>query len=141
MIGKITRGQNFSNTFAYIFDEKKQAQLVWGNVPEVLETKPKISSLAKRFSDRANSSRTKKPVYHVSFSPHQEDVNCLTPKLWNCLCSEFLDFMGLRDHQAVAVIHNDAVFSKSNLPRPHLHLVVNAVNLNGKCANFLLGLS
>ena len=141
MIANITRGKSFSNTFAYVFGEEKKAQIVWGNVPEALETRPKINSLARRFSARASQSRTKKPVYHVSFSPHQKDVTSFTLKLWNRLCSEFLKHMGLQDHQAIGVIHNDAVFGESNLPRPHLHLVINAVGLDGKCANFLLGLS
>ena len=135
MIGKVNRGQSFRSTIRYVLAATKKAKVVFANFVEALQGN--VERIIETFNSQAVfNHRVKKPVYHVSVSPAINDS--LSDADWSELASGLIDELGLTNHQAFAVLHHDTYFPHSTKLRKHLHLVVNAVGDNAKCANFLL---
>lgn len=70
------------------------------------------------------SHRAKKPMLHISVSYAPTDQ--VTAAQMQQDAERILDALGLRGHQAFAVIHDDKSYQ-------HFHLVVNRVDANGRC--------
>ena len=135
MIGKVNRGKSFRSTLRYVLAATKKAKVVFANFVEALQGN--VERIVETFNSQAVfNHRVKKPVYHVSVSPAINDS--LSDADWSELASRLIDELGLTNHQAIAVLHHDTYFPQSNKLRKHLHIVVNAVGDNAKCANFLL---
>jgi hypothetical protein len=73
-------------------------------------------------------------VYHLSVSPARGDN--LSEADWGELAYNLVEQLNLKKNQAFGVIHRDTKYPDNQEVRPHLHLVVNAVNYESKCANF-----
>jgi hypothetical protein len=137
MIAKVSRGKSFSSTIRYVLGELKKPRIVFANFVEGFESN--VDKIIEKFSSQAAfNHRVTKPVYHVSISPAANDS--LSDANWAELTSDFIAELELNHHDAIAVIHQDTFFPNSNKLRKHLHIVVNTVGDNAKCANFLLRL-
>lgn len=140
MIGKISRGKSFKQAIEYVFAQKKKALLIYSNLTQGLEAPANLKPLVRAFTSHAQFyDRTEKPVYKVAISPAQGDN--LSVVNWAQMCRELLSHLGLQNHQAIAVLHQDTHFPNSDLRRPHLHIIANVVGDDGRCANLFLGLS
>jgi Relaxase/Mobilisation nuclease domain len=71
----------------------------------------------------SDNPRVKEPVYHcgLSLAPGEH----LEREQWEDVADRVLTHLGLADHQAVLVVHNDT-------DQEHLHLVVNRVGPDGR---------
>ena len=135
MIGKASRGKNFSSTLRYILGSEKKAKVIFANFVEALQDN--VDNIVETFNSQAIfNHRVKKPVYHLSVSPAIDDS--LSDLDWSELASGLIEQLGLTNHQALAVLHQDTYFPNSSKLRKHLHIVANAVGDNAKCGNFLL---
>ena len=133
MIGKVSRGKNFSSTIRYVLGPQKKAQVIFANLAEAFHGD--VETIVDRFSNQASLNlRVKKPVYHLSISPAIDDS--LSNADWSELVFELVDELELNHHQVIAAIHQDTYFPHSNKLRKHLHLVANAVGFDCQCANF-----
>ncbi|KKB09196.1 relaxase/mobilization nuclease domain-containing protein [Devosia chinhatensis] len=70
------------------------------------------------------SRRAKKPILHISVSYAPTDE--VTPAEMQVDAQGILDVLGMRGHQAFAVIHDDKSYQ-------HFHLVINRVDPDGRC--------
>jgi hypothetical protein len=52
---------------------------------------------------------------------------------WQTLAQDLLDGLGMSQHQFIVVLHNDTEFEGK--PRPHAHIIVNRVSIDGQCAD------
>ena len=135
LIGKVNRGGSFSSTIRYVLADKKKAKVVFANFVEALQDN--VDNIVETFNSQAIfNHRVKKPVYHLSVSPAINDS--LSEVDWSELASGLIDELGLNNHQAIAVLHQDTYFPNSNKLRKHIHRVANAVGDDAKCGNFLL---
>ena len=72
------------------------------------------------------SRRAKKPILHISVSYAPTDK--VTPAQIQMDAERILDSLGMRDHQALVIIHDDKSYQ-------HFHLVVNRVDADGRCVS------
>lgn len=137
MIGKIHRGTDFYDLVSYVRREEKKAQTVYGNFWEAISPESSVQSIAKKFSNQATlNRRVKKPVYHVSISPSYEEASQMDAIGWSEIAEQFVKKMNFEQNLVMGVVHNDTYFPNTNKLRPHLHLIVNTVNVKtNKCAN------
>lgn len=49
------------------------------------------------------------------------------------IAQELLEGLGMERNQFIVVLHNDAEFEGK--PRPHAHIIVNRVNIDGQCVD------
>ena len=126
MFGKILHGSSFAGLINYANDPRKNARLVAASDGVNLTSN---QSMADSFIMHAGlSSRTKKPVAHfvLALSPH--DAANLTDKKLERIIRAYLKRMGYDDNQFVAFRH----FDKEH---PHVHIIVNRVNNQGRCTS------
>jgi len=137
VIGKIHRGSDFYDLVSYVCREEKKAQTVYGNFWEAISPESSVQSIAKKFSNQATlNRRVKKPVYHVSISPSYEEASQMDAIGWSEIAEQFVKKMNFEQNLVIGVVHNDTYFPNTNKLRPHLHLVVNTVNIkSNKCAD------
>ncbi|HXO41757.1 MAG TPA: relaxase/mobilization nuclease domain-containing protein, partial [Thermoanaerobaculia bacterium] len=84
---------------------------------------PRDAALVMRAHADELSTRVELPVYHFGLSlPEGEH---LTREQWGQAVDRVLDSMGLADHQALLIAHNDT-------PREHVHIMVNRVGDDGE---------
>lgn len=124
MIGKILHGSAFGGLVNYVNDPRKIATLIAASDGVNLSNNQTITD---SFIMHASlSRRTKKPVAHfiLSFSPN--DAAKLDDKKLEKIVRIYLKRMGYDDNQFVAFRH----FDKEH---PHVHIIVNRVNFQGKC--------
>ncbi len=121
---KCSRSQSFRQTLSYVMGKKKSL-LISTNIPTA-NSDNNITELVNSMNSTASRGQTTKPCYHVSISPSDKDLEKEISKLkWYDLAESFTQKIGLKNHQRVAVLHFDT-------GRPHLHLVYNLVDRNGK---------
>ena len=124
MYGKILHGSSFGGLVNYVNDSRKNATLVAASDGINLASNQTITD---SFVMHAGlSSRNKKPVAHfvLAFSPH--DAPRINNAILGQLVNDYLQRMGYDDNQFVAFRHYDK-------EHPHVHVIVNRVNFNGKC--------
>jgi hypothetical protein len=127
MIGKITKGNGFTGVCSYVLD-KDEARLIGGNIAS---TTPRQLAVEFRVFSQKNQ-RVPLLVEHISLSPSPGDRQ-LDDAEWEALAQDVLDGLGMSRHQYIVVLHNDT--EAQGKPRPHAHIVVNRVSVDGQCAD------
>ncbi len=126
MNGNIVLGEDFLGCLNYVLT-KKGARVITTNMAG--ET---VGELAAEFRlVAAASRRIKKPVMHLSLSPHPDDRLDDSQKLE--LCQKLFSALGMSECQWVIAEHNDTVTSDRK-ERPHLHVVLNRIPINSNKA-------
>lgn len=138
------RGSSFKELFRYVFFDKRGSRLsrrvAWAEALnctlagdprrawfEMFTTWVARTALKVAAGIALTGRDNGRPVLHLTlaWAPHQ------TPDRHEMMdaATEVLDWLGLSDHQAVVVAHNDE-------PQPHIHIVANTVHpLTGKTAS------
>lgn len=117
MIGKIKNGANFKGVLLY--NEKENAEIIAKNMAGENQ-----KELTKEFIlGHELNPRVEKPVKHhiLSFSKNDE----LDPDKLQSITQDYLNKIGYSNNQYVSYLHTDT-------DNPHLHIVVNKVNMDGK---------
>ena len=127
MIGKITKGNGFTGVCEYVLD-KDEARLIGGNMAST--TPRQLAAEFRVFSQK--NIRVQLPVEHISLSPSPGDRE-LDDSEWIALAIDLLDGLGMNQNQYIVVLHNDTEFEGK--PRPHVHIIVNRVSIDGQCAD------
>ena len=114
MIGRVGRGSDFHGLAKYLLGNRSRVAFAWTrNLPHL-----DAESIARKMSaTAARSRRCRKPVYHliVSWDPADEPSQ---DQIFRA-AELHLTRLGLEDHQALIVAHND---------RDHVHVMVNRVH-------------
>ena len=118
MIGKVTQGKDVAGLSRYLTRTGGGDHVAWTNTRNLLSTDRTEIAREMRVA-AAQSSRCKKPVYHVSLSFSAEDRP--TRAQMESACEAVLKDLGLQDHQAWLVAHRDT-------SHPHVHVMVNRVH-------------
>ena len=117
MIGNVTRGEDFCGLARYL--TRQEERVVWSDTRHTLATDGEgVAAEMQLMSER--SVRCKKPVYHLSLSWSLEDAPTATDM--GQACDAVLAHLGLSEHQAYLVAHNDTAHA-------HVHLMVNRVHM------------
>ena len=131
MIGKIHRSKSFMATLQYVSRDDALTPLIvnlsctlWGPVG--------YQEIAKGMDEMAWHSRSQRPCLHVSLSPEKNDH--LSKGEWAVVAADYARGMGLDAHQLAVYIHHDATYPDGT-ERPHAHLVINLVGVDGRQAN------
>jgi len=127
MIGKITKGNGFTGVCSYVLD-KDEARLIGGNMAST--TPRQLAAEFRVFSQK--NQRVQLPVEHISLSPSPGDRE-LDDSEWIALAIDLLDGLGMNMNQYIVVLHDDTEFEGK--PRPHAHIIVNRVSIDGQCAD------
>src|SRR4028118_1963989 len=127
MIGKITKGNGFTGVCSYLLDNT-EARLIGGNMAST--TPRQLAAEFRVFSQK--NIRVQLPVEHISLSPSPGDRE-LDDSEWIALAIDLLDGLGMNQNQYIVVLHNDTEFEGK--PRPHVHIIVNRVSIDGQCAD------
>lgn len=125
MFGKILHGSAFGGLVNYVNDPRKRANLIAASDGINLANNQTITD---SFVMHAGLSRTAKPVAHfiLALSPH--DIDRIDDQMLARIVNEYLKRMGYDDNQFVAFRHHDK-------EHPHVHIIVNRVNFQGKCTS------
>lgn len=121
MIAKAGTGSDFGGLAQYLATGSKRnapERVAWVEGRNLPTTDPKLVP-AIMAATAAQSLRVQKPVYHLSISWPEEDG--VDPTTMAGVAERTLRDIGLGDHQAVIVAHNDTA-------HPHLHIMVNRVH-------------
>ncbi len=127
-IGKITRGNGFSGVMGYLLDEDKNPKILGGCM--VAQTP---NDIAREFRQIANlRPNIEKPVRHlsISFAPEDGEVDDLVKE---AIAYRVLDHLGYKDSQFIAIGHRRDQEGHDEVHKhDHMHIVANAVTLEGK---------
>lgn len=122
MIGKATCGSSASGLSNYLNNEQKKEWREVQNLPGQNRHQD-----VRLINDTASMSKAEKPVYHLSISYADGDNPSKAQMLADGKAT--LSTLGLGEHQAVFVAHNDS-------DHQHLHIMANRVNpATGKAQN------
>jgi len=117
MKAKIERGSGFRGVLDYAFG-KGDAEVIYGTMSG---RDPR--TLAAEFGlSRAARPDVSKPVWHASLSLPPGETR--TPAEWSLIIDDFMQGMGLGDHQYVAVRHHDT-------DHEHVHIIASRIGLDG----------
>lgn len=118
MIGKARTGADFQGLSLYL-TEGGEGRVGYVETRNVFEPEDRPVQVAEEMEDAAAASgRVEKPVYHLSISFPVEDETGPEGRLE--VTEEVLGDLGLGDHQAMIVEHQDE-------SHPHVHVMVNRV--------------
>lgn len=121
MIGKVLSGKSFGGCVRYVM-EKPGAEVLSG-VGVRMES-PKLAT-ADFNNQRKLRPGLGKAVGHISLNWSREDGNKLSSQVMEKMAMEYLKGMKITDTQVLLVRHYDA-------KHPHLHIIYNRVDNNGK---------
>lgn len=119
MIGKVRKGNNFHRLIDYLMRDARGAVLAMHNLAS---DNPKDASSEMTIT-AALSTRTSKPVMHVSISYAKEEAP--SPNEMKVDAYRILKRLDLSEHQAVVIRHDDR-------DHVHFHIAANRVGGNGK---------
>ncbi|WP_295125003.1 relaxase/mobilization nuclease domain-containing protein [uncultured Chitinophaga sp.] len=120
MISKVITGKSFSGCCRYVCKPVERAEILY--VHGVRESDPK--QMAEDFEQNRRLLPNKhRAVFHGILSFHPDDK--VTNELMATLAQKYLQEIGLINTQVAVVKHTDKA-------HPHLHIIANLVNLNGK---------
>jgi hypothetical protein len=118
MKAKLERGSGFRGALDYALGKGPACEIVGGNM-----SGGTARALAAEFGlSRQVRSEVKRPVWHTSLSLPTGDS--LDPDRWAAVTADFMDRMGLGDHQYVVVRHRDT-------DHDHVHIVASRIGLDG----------
>lgn len=120
MMAKIVQGGGFKGVINYVLD-KKEAQYL---ASKGLRTVDK-SSMIGSFITQSKLNPITKPVAHSSLDFSAQDKEKLTSRKMIEIAQEYMAKMGYGNTQVLMVHHSDR-------EHPHLHLILNRVDFNGK---------
>lgn len=124
MICNITKGNGFYECVDYVLGG--DARLVSTNMSGDSPTE-----LAWEFRLVSNKNeRVHKPVLHISFNPEPDD-RPLNDLEYSMITRDLLDGLKLENNQFLLVEHRDT--KVNGKVRPHCHIVINRVDMYGKC--------
>ena len=116
MIGKATLGGDFPRLADYLARDPERVD--WMESRNLPTRDPQASACLMRSTAR-DSERVQKPVYHLSISFDPGDP--ADRETMRRVADRTLRDLGLQDHQALIVAHNDR-------RHPHMHIMVNRVD-------------
>lgn len=119
-MAKIVQGGGFKGVINYVLD-KKEAQYL---ASKGLRTVDK-SSMISSFITQSKLNPIAKPVAHISLDFSAQDKEKLTNSKMIEIAQEYMAKMGYGNTQVLMVRHSDR-------EHPHLHLILNRVDFNGK---------
>lgn len=128
MIGKIHSGGNgFRGAVNYLLQGKKEnpnaERVAWAMTRNMLVDDPDLAPRIMR-ATAMQSARCQKPAYHFCVSWHHDENP--TDELMRIVGDSTIADLGLHEHQAVLIAHNDTAHK-------HLHILINRVHpLTGK---------
>jgi hypothetical protein len=122
MIGKLSYGNRFGGLSGYLTkDQERVGEIEYRNTfsSDPRQAAAEMQDLVhdKLISER--SSQLEKPTMHLSLSFHKND-QVSHQKMFEIM-DKTLDDLGLKNHQAMLVIHTDT-------DHPHIHAMVNRVD-------------
>lgn len=121
MIGKIVKGISFKGCVSYVLGDKDAKIL---SAEGVLETN--MASITGSFYMQSLlNPNLSKCVGHIPLAFSPEDSPRMTDQFMERLAKEYMKAMGIENTQYIVVRHN-------NTGHPHLHIVFNRVNNDGK---------
>ncbi|MDR2084880.1 MAG: relaxase/mobilization nuclease domain-containing protein [Bacteroidales bacterium] len=122
MMAKIVKGKDFKGVINYILDKNKGTEII---DYDGLRLRDK-DSVIQSFVRQANmNNRVSKPVCHISLDFSAQDKDKLSNTLMAQIARDYMSRMGIVDTQYIIGRH----FDKEH---PHIHLVYNRVDNNGK---------
>ena len=121
MIAKIVQGGGFGGAVDYVM-EKRDARLLEGEGVILDDKESIIQNFITQSKMRPNIS---KPVAHISLNFSAQDKSRLTDKFMVDVAQDYMAKMGYENTQYIVVRHFDT-------QHPHLHLIINRINNNGK---------
>lgn len=122
MMAKIVKGKAFKGVVNYILDKQKDTQIVDF---DGLRIKSKASVIRSFITQASLNSRVSKPVCHISLDFSAQDKDKLTNQFMVQVARDYMERMGIVHTQYIITRH----FDKEH---PHIHLVYNRVDNNGK---------
>jgi hypothetical protein len=121
MIAVSSSGKNFSALASYLTTGRtgeERGRIAWSASRNLPTDDPELAATFMR-ATAARSDRVEKPVYHIALSFDPGDL--VDRAAMERLASRVLDRLGLAEHQAVVVAHQDR-------DHPHVHIFVNRVH-------------
>ena len=121
MIGNVTTGNGFAGLLAYLLRDKQgelHERVEWTATRNLFSDDPNLIAVLMRSTAEQNQ-RAEKPVYHLSISLDKGEA--LGREQFEQVVDRTLDDLGLSDHQALIVSHNDTDYE-------HVHVMVNRVH-------------
>ncbi|MCU0567057.1 MAG: relaxase/mobilization nuclease domain-containing protein [Oculatellaceae cyanobacterium Prado106] len=125
MIANTTATDSFYRTVNYVLSKSSQrlyANFVSGIQGDSLAIAQDMEKMAARYPSAA----MKRPGYHISLSPEQQDSISLAQ--WLRIVEDFVHLIGAERHQVIACLHDDTTYPDSNQPRIHAHFVINRLS-------------
>ena len=120
MIGKIVQGADFRGVVNYVLQKPDAEPLGSRGLRN-----DSIDHIVDSFRTQALLNPIAKPVAHISLDFSAQDKERLTNRMMMQIADEYLRRMGYGNTQVLIVRHHDR-------EHPHLHLVVNRIDGNGK---------
>ena len=118
MIGKAVRGKSFRGLARYLGSDP--GRVAWAHTYNLAAIEVDATAVAREMEDvAAIKLRCSAPVFHLSLSWHPDDKP--TQAQMELASRRVLARLGLQEHQAWLVAHNDQ-------PHAHVHLMVNRVH-------------
>lgn len=122
MHSQIIFGSSFHGCLDYVLGKPGASMIATHNLVGT-----KVAQFTKQFQGIANrSTRIKKPVMHVDFSPHPDECGQFNRERIMEFAEHFFQRLGMENCQWVLVQHNDTV-TPAQQPRPHFHAVANRI--------------
>jgi hypothetical protein len=122
MIAKIVKGKSFKGVINYVLDKAKQTQLL---AAEGIRYKSRESIIRSFVAQAGLNPKVSKTVGHISLDFSAQDRDKLTNAKMVQIAKEYMTKMGIVNTQYIIGRHYDK-------EHPHIHLVFNRVDNNGK---------
>ncbi|PHR90635.1 MAG: hypothetical protein COA78_34825 [Blastopirellula sp.] len=139
MIAHLSTGKGFRGLAAYLINGEKDNQqaadrVAWASTRNIggnLDPREDWQAIARQMHattaahaigrDNPKGHKCTRPVWHLSVSWAEREADKAAPEAMQKIADDLLGRLGLSEHQALFVAHDDT-------ENPHLHLVVNLVN-------------
>jgi hypothetical protein len=122
MIAKIVKGKSFKGVINYVLDKAKQTELL---AAEGVRYKSRESIIRSFVAQTGLNPKVSKTVGHISLDFSVQDRDKLTNAKMVQIAKEYMTKMGIVNTQYIIGRHYDK-------EHPHIHLVFNRVDNNGK---------
>lgn len=119
-MAKIVQGTSFTNAVNYVLNRDEAYVMATKGIRNGTK-----SEMIRSFEIEAKMNPLGKPVAHISLNFSKEDAAKLNDETMIKIASEYIQKMGYGNTQLLMVRHTDR-------EHPHLHLILNRVDFNGK---------